>query len=87
MAVPSLRRIAYHTLQQGKTLAGLAHKELSTKLTEVFAPEAANGSFPLDKELIKVFFLMNICIDLILQNACIQFLEYLFFSLLEELNK
>ena len=53
MAVPSLRRIAYHTLQQGKTLAGLAHKELSTKLTEVFAPEAATGSFPLDKELIK----------------------------------
>jgi len=53
MAAPSLRRIAYHTLQQGKTLAGLVHKELSTKLTEVFAPEAATGDFQIDQELIK----------------------------------
>ncbi len=53
MAAPSLRKIAYHTLQQGKTLAGLAHKELSTKLMEVFAPEAATVNFPIDKELIK----------------------------------
>jgi len=53
MAAPSLRRIAYHTLQQGKTLAGLAHKELSTKLTEIFAPEATTGSFQIDQELIK----------------------------------
>jgi len=49
MATPSLKKIAYHTLQQGKTLAGLAHKELSTKLTEVFAPEAALEIFPLIK--------------------------------------
>ena len=34
MAAPSLKKIAYHTLQQGKTLAGLAHKELSTKLMD-----------------------------------------------------
>ena len=53
MAAPSLKKIAYHTLQQGKTLAGLAHKELSTKLMEVFAPEAAPGKFPIDKDLIK----------------------------------
>ena len=53
MAAPSLRRIAYHTLQQGKTLAGLAHKELSTKLMEVFAPEAGIGDFPIDQDLIK----------------------------------
>ena len=53
MAAPSLRKIAYHTLQQGKTLAGLAHKELSTKLMEVFAPEAATENFPLDQDLIK----------------------------------
>ena len=53
MATPSLKKIAYHTLQQGKTLAGLAHKELSTKLMEVFAPEAAPGKFPVDQELIK----------------------------------
>ncbi len=53
MASPSLRKIAYHTLQQGKTLAGLAHKELSTKLMEVFAPEAVKDNFSIDKELIK----------------------------------
>ncbi len=53
MATPSLKKIAYHTLQQGKTLAGLAHKELSTKLMEVFAPEAAPGQFPVDQVLIK----------------------------------
>ena len=53
MATPSLKKIAYHTLQQGKTLAGIAHKELSTKLMEVFAPEAAPAKFPIDKDLIK----------------------------------
>ena len=53
MATPSLKKIAYHTLQQGKTLAGLAHKELSTKLMEVFAPEVAPEKFPIDQELIK----------------------------------
>ncbi len=53
MAAPSLKKIAYHTLQQGKTIAGLAHKELSTKLMEVFAPDAAPGKFPIDRDLIK----------------------------------
>ncbi len=53
MPETSLKKIAYHTLQQGKTLAGLAHKELSTKLMEVFAPEAAPGKFPINKDLIK----------------------------------
>ena len=53
MAAPSLRKIAYHTLQQGKTLAGLAHKELSTKLMEVFAPEVATENFPINQDLIK----------------------------------
>ena len=53
MATPSLKKIAYYTLQQGKTLAGFAHKELSTKLMEVFAPDAAPGNFPIDQELLK----------------------------------
>ena len=53
MAATSLEKIAYHTLQQGKTLAGLAHKELSTKLMEVFAPEASPGEFPINQDLIK----------------------------------
>ncbi len=53
MAAPSLKKIAYHTLQQGKTLAGLAHKELSTKLMEVFAPGAVPQNFPINQDLIK----------------------------------
>ncbi len=53
MAAPSLRKIAYHTLQQGKTLAGFAHKELSTKLMELFAPEASKGDFVIDQDLFK----------------------------------
>ena len=53
MAAPSLEKIAYHTLQQGKTLAGLAHKELSNKLMEVFAPESFPGNFSIDSDLIK----------------------------------
>ncbi len=53
MAAPSLKKIAYHTLQQGKTLAGLAHKELSTKLMEAFVPGAAQENFPINQDLIK----------------------------------
>ncbi len=53
MAAPSLSKIAYHTLQQGKSLAGLAHKELSTRLMEVFAPEASTGNFQINQSLIK----------------------------------
>ncbi len=53
MAAPNLKKIAYHTLQQGKTLAGLAHKELSTKLMEVFSPGAVPENFPINQDLIK----------------------------------
>tara|TARA_Y100001968_G_scaffold177265_1_gene162391 strand:+ start:1741 stop:2805 length:1065 start_codon:yes stop_codon:yes gene_type:complete len=53
MAGPSLERIAYYTLQQGKSLAGLAHKELSSKLMGIFAPEAVPERFPIDQELVK----------------------------------
>ena len=40
MASTPLSKIAYQTLQQGKSIAGLAHKELSTKLMELMAPHA-----------------------------------------------
>ena len=40
MASTPLSKLAYQTLQQGKAIAGLAHKELSTKLMELVAPEA-----------------------------------------------
>ena len=32
MAKDQLSKIAYKTLQQGKSIAGLAHKELSTRI-------------------------------------------------------
>ena len=40
MATTPFSKLAYQTLQQGKSIAGLAHKELSTKLMELVAPEA-----------------------------------------------
>ncbi|MEB3253767.1 MAG: SAM-dependent methyltransferase, partial [Synechococcus sp.] len=40
MVSTPLSKLAYTTLQQGKAIAGLAHKELSTKLMELMAPEA-----------------------------------------------
>jgi ubiquinone/menaquinone biosynthesis C-methylase UbiE len=40
MATPTLTEIAYRTLQQSRSLAGLAHKELSTRLMEWVAPES-----------------------------------------------
>ncbi len=49
----SLAKIAYHTIQQGKGLAGYAHKELSTKLMELLAPEALSEKFQIDKKLFK----------------------------------
>lgn len=35
----SFSKLAYQTLQQGRSIAGLAHKELSTKVMELVAPE------------------------------------------------
>ncbi len=52
MASPNLAKFAYQTLQQGKSLAGLAHKELSSKLMELVAPEAMPNTKPLTRELI-----------------------------------
>ena len=51
MAKPSLTRFAYKTLQGSKSLAGLAHKEISTKLMSLIAPEAAPETAPISNEL------------------------------------
>ncbi len=53
MVEPNFTRIAYQTLQQGKSIAGLAHKQLSTKLLELFAPEAMPKTQPIPNELFK----------------------------------
>ncbi len=47
MVKPSLTKIIYQTLQGGKNLAGLVHKELSTKAMEFLAP----GSVPPTDEI------------------------------------
>ena len=52
MAGPSLSKIAYQTLQQGKGLLGIAHKEISTKLMGYFLPEAIPDTSHITKELL-----------------------------------
>tara|TARA_Y100001968_G_C19419474_1_gene750920 strand:- start:267 stop:1331 length:1065 start_codon:yes stop_codon:yes gene_type:complete len=53
MASPSLTKIAYQTLQQGKSLAGLAHKGLSSKIMELILKDELINEFPLSNELIR----------------------------------
>ncbi len=52
MADKSLIRIAYQTLQQGKSIAGLAHKQLSTKLMELLVPAAMPEVDPTSPDLL-----------------------------------
>ena len=52
MARPSLTRLAYKTLQGGKSLAGLAHKEISTKLMSLLAPDSLPDTEPISNELL-----------------------------------
>ena len=54
MAPPPLTKLAYQTLQQGKSLAGLAHKELSTQLMKLVAPEAMPRTVPVSAELLRL---------------------------------
>ena len=52
MASTPLSKLAYQTLQQGKSIAGLAHKELSTKLMELLAPDVLPKTEPLSAEVL-----------------------------------
>ena len=52
MAEKSLIKFAYQTLQQGKGIAGLAHKQLSTKLMEVLEPQAIPSVEPISLDLL-----------------------------------
>ena len=52
MATTPLGKLAYKTLQQGKAIAGLAHKELSTKLMELMAPDAVPKTEAIPAELL-----------------------------------
>jgi ubiquinone/menaquinone biosynthesis C-methylase UbiE len=48
----AVTRLAYQTLQQGKSLVGVAHKEVSTRLMELVAPQAATKTRPLTPQLL-----------------------------------
>ena len=54
MADP-LTKLAYQTLQQGKSLVGVAHKEVSTKLMELVAPEGAPKTRPIPPQMLSDF--------------------------------
>jgi len=47
-----LTKLAYKALQQGKSLAGVAHKEVSTKLMELVAHEGAPKTRPIPPQML-----------------------------------
>jgi len=52
MAREQISKIAYKTLQQGKSIAGLAHKELSTRIMNFILPDNKLSDFNIDKKLL-----------------------------------
>ena len=52
MAREQLSKIAYKTLQQGKSIAGLAHKEISSRIMNFIVPDKELSNFNLDKNLL-----------------------------------
>jgi SAM-dependent methyltransferase len=48
----TLTKLAYRTMQQGKSLMGLAHKEASTRLMGLLAPEVKPKTEPLPPEVL-----------------------------------
>ena len=52
MAREQISKIAYKTLQQGKSIAGLAHKELSTRIMNLILPDSNLSSLNIDKNLL-----------------------------------
>ncbi len=52
MAREQISKIAYKTLQQGKSIAGLAHKEISTRIMNFMLPDDKLGNFNINKKLL-----------------------------------
>ena len=52
MARDPLTKIAYKTLQQGKSIAGLAHKEISSRIMNLISPDKDLKSFEIDRNLL-----------------------------------
>tara|TARA_Y100001970_G_C14258191_1_gene877210 strand:- start:5710 stop:6768 length:1059 start_codon:yes stop_codon:yes gene_type:complete len=53
MVQRNLTKIAYQTLQQGKSIAGFAHKELSNRIMDLISPSAQEIKFDFDEELLQ----------------------------------
>ena len=51
MARDSITKIAYKTIQQGKSIAGLAHKEISNRIMNIISPDNDTQQFNIDKNL------------------------------------
>ena len=47
-----ITKIAYNTLQQGKSIAGLAHKEISSRIMNLLSPDKELDNFNFDKDLL-----------------------------------
>ena len=52
MESSDLTKFAYHALQQSKSIAGFAHKEISTKVMEIVFPESKATNFPIQRDLL-----------------------------------
>ena len=52
MAKESISKIAYKTLQQSKSIAGFAHKQISSRLMNFILPDSKLENFNLDRDLI-----------------------------------
>ncbi|NDF51215.1 MAG: class I SAM-dependent methyltransferase [Betaproteobacteria bacterium] len=49
----SVTKIAYQTMQQGKSLLGIAHKQVSTQLMDLVAPKANAETIPIGAETLQ----------------------------------
>ena len=52
MARESISKIAYKTLQQSKSIAGFAHKQISSRLMNFILPDSKLENFNLDRDLL-----------------------------------
>jgi len=52
MARESISKIAYKTLQQSKSIAGFAHKQISSRLMNFILPDSKLENFDIDKNLL-----------------------------------
>ena len=52
MVKDSISKIAFKTIQQGKSIAGLAHKEISSRIMNFISPDKDLNKFNLDKNLL-----------------------------------